>query len=156
MRIKKSWTNKAYKSTQVNWAKTQAQVYKMLGELGIYEIRFTNLKDKFALEFLVTLEEEQKPRAVRIVVPIKFTQNDEVKRTKELNIIHRILFNHLKAKFIAIQSGLTEFEQEFMAHLLITDKNGNSTTIGETLLPQYKKAIDTGQGGDFIMLPEPK
>jgi len=154
MKTKKSWANKAYKSTQVNWTKSQASIYKMLGELGIYQIRFTNLKDKFALEFLVVLEEGKKPRAVRIIVPIKYRGEDEVKRTKELNIVHRILFNHLKAKFIAVQTGLTEFEEEFMAHLLITDKNGNSTTIGDLMLPQYRKQLEEGKSKDFKLLPE--
>ena len=147
-----NWAKKAYKSTQVNWAKTQAQIYKMLGELGIYEIRFTNLRNKFALEFLVQIEEGQKPRGVRIVVPIKYQGEDEKEREKELNIIHRILFNHLKAKFVSIQTGLTEFEKEFMAHLIITDKTGNSTTMGEMLLPQYRKGIEEGKNQDFKLL----
>ena len=58
-----------------------------------------------------------------------------------MNIIHRILLNHLKAKFVAIGNGLTEFEQEFMSHLVITDKHGKSTTMGEMLLPQYEKNL---------------
>ena len=87
MNKKPSWAIKAYKGTKVNWAKTQARIYKMLGESGIYEIRFTNLKDKFILEFLVRLEEGQKPRAVRIIVPVHLTE-DKREREKELNIIH--------------------------------------------------------------------
>jgi len=153
---KSKWYNRAYKSTSVNWAKSQAAIYKMLCELGIYEIRFTNLKEKFALEFLIRLEEKEKPRGIRIIVPIKYQGEDEDKRTKELNIVHRILFNHLKAKFIAVHSGLTEFETEFMAHLIITDRAGNSRTMGEMILPQYKKAIEEGKGSDFKLLPEAK
>ncbi len=149
---KPNWIKQAYRGTVVNWAKTQAQIYKILGEMGIYQIRFTNIKDKFALEFLIEVSEEQKPRAIRIIVPLAYSGNDESKRQKELNIIHRILFNHLKAKFIAIASGLTEFEQEFMAHLIITDKQGNSTTIGEALLPQYKNQIESGENKDFKLL----
>ena len=149
-----NWAGRAYKSTQVNWTKTQAQIYKLLGDLGIYEIRFTNLKDRFALEFLIQLEEGQKPRGVRIVVPVSYQGEDDKKRTQELNIVHRILFNHLKAKFVAIQSGLTEFDQEFMAHLVITDKAGNSTTVGEAILPGYSKAIESGENKDFKLLPE--
>lgn len=124
----------------------------MLGELGIYQIRFTNLKDKFALEFLVEVLEEQKPRAVRIIVPLSYTGDDEARRQKELNVVHRILFNHLKAKFLAIGTGLTEFEQEFMSHLIITDKKGNSTTMGEMLLPQYKESLESGENKDFKLL----
>lgn len=151
-----SWIKNAYKLTSINWAKSQSEVYKKLGELGIYEIRFTNLRDKFALEFLVQLVPDEKPRGVRIVIPLKYKGEDDVKRQKELNIVHRVLLNHLKAKFIAIASGLTEFEKEFMAHLIITDKHGNSTTIGEQLLPQYKKAIDSGQNPDFNLLGDGK
>jgi len=153
-----NWAGRAYKKTQVNWAQSQADIYKMLGELGIYEIRFTNVKKQFALEFLVRLTEEEgeKPRGVRIVVPIQYDGENVDKRNQELNIIHRILLNHLKAKFVAIQSGLSEFEQEFMAHLVITDKNGNSTTMGEAMLPQYRKAIESGKGQDFNLLSEGK
>lgn len=152
---KPNWIRNAYKGTVVNWAKTQAQIYKILGELGIYQIRFTNLKDKFALEFLVEVEDEQKPRAVRIIVPLKYHGEDEAKRIRELNIVHRVLFNHLKAKFIAISTSLTEFEQEFMAHLIITDKRGNSTTMGEALLPQYTQAIESGENKEFKLLGNP-
>jgi len=136
----------------VPWARTQSQIYKLLGELGIYQIRFTNLKNKFSLEFLIEMEREQKPRAVRVVVPIRYEGDDERKRDKELNIVHRILYSHLKAKFIAIGTGLTEIEQEFMAHLIITDRDGNSTTVGEALLPQYQKHIESGETKDFKLL----
>lgn len=128
----------------------------MLNELGIYDVRFTNVKDRFALEFLVTLEEGNKPRAVRIVSPIKYDGTDESKREKELNITHRMLVAHIKAKFVAIGRGLTEFEQEFMAHLVITDKAGNSRTMGEALLPQYKESIESGENKDFNLLGDGK
>ncbi len=31
-----------------------------------------------------------------------------------------------------------------MAHLVITDKAGNSRTMGDALLPEYRKSIDSG------------
>ena len=124
----------------------------MLNELGVYDVRFTNLRDSFALEFLVTLGEGAKPRAIRIVTPLKDTGDSEDKRTRELNIMHRILVAHIKAKFVAIGRGLTEFEQEFMAHLVIMDKNGNSRTMGEVLLPQYKDQIESGKAQNFNLL----
>jgi hypothetical protein len=151
-----SWAARAYRGTDVPWPRSQAEIYKMLGDVGIYEIRFTNLRDRFALEFLVQLQERQKPRAIRIIIPLTYRGEDEKQRTKELNIVHRVLINHLKAKFVAIQSGLAEFEQEFMAHLVITDKHGNSRTLGETLLPEYRRSIDEGGNPDFKLLPEPE
>lgn len=144
-----SWLQNAYQGTQVNWVKSQQAIMKILGDVGIEQIRFTNLADKHVLEFVVK-EEGKIPRGVRIATPLhaKATDNPE-KRNKELNIIHRILFNHLKAKFLAIASGLTEFEQEFMAHLIIKGKDGRETTMGESLLPAYHKHIE---GGDAPLL----
>lgn len=154
--IQPNWIKNAYKGTDVHWSKSQTQIYKMLNELGIYDVRFTNVKDRFVLEFLVTLAEGEKPRAVRIVSPVKYTGDDEAKRTRELNITHRMLVAHIKAKFVAIGRGLTEFEQEFMAHLVITDSHGNSRTMGEALLPQYKESIESGENKEFRLLGDGK
>jgi len=65
--------------------------------------------------------------------------------------MHRVLFHHLKAKFTAIECGLTEFMEEFMPHLIIMDKNGNSTTMGQTLLPQYKESLESGKQKPFLL-----
>lgn len=142
---------KAYKGTNVNWAKSQTAIVKMLSSKGIYQTRFTNLQDKFAVEFLATLSEHEKPVGVRILVPIQPTENEK-KREQELNRLHRVLFYHLKAKFVAIESGLTEFMEEFMPHLIVMDKQGNSTTMGTVLLPQYKKNLESGEQKDFKLL----
>src|SRR3990167_7126979 len=143
---------KAYKGTQVNWAKSQTAIVKMLTSKGIFQTRFTNLQDKFAVEFLAELPNHEKPVGVRILVPIQYDGNNEKKREQELNRLHRVLFYHLKAKFVAIESGLTEFMQEFMPHLVIMDKLGNSTTMSQALLPQYKKNLETGEQGEFKLL----
>jgi len=143
---------KAYKGTQVNWSKSQTAIVKMLTEKGIFQTRFTNLQDKFAVEFLADLPNYKKPVGVRILVPIQYAGDDEKKRRQELNRLHRVLFYHLKAKFVAIESGLTEFMEEFMPHLIVMDKQGNSTTMGTVLLPQYKKNLDSGEQKDFKLL----
>lgn len=146
------WITNAYKSTDVHWAKSQTKIMEMLNQLGIDQIRFTSLEDRFVLEFMAKLEEKSIPKAVRIITPL-FTKktDDPNKRNKELNITHRILLNHLKAKFVAIGNGLTEFEQEFMSHLVITDKTGRSTTMGEALLPQYESNLQDGTMPKFLL-----
>lgn len=141
----------AYKGTIVNWSKSQTAIVKMLTQKGIYQTRFTNLQDKFAFEFLAALNENEKPVGVRILVPIKTTENEK-KREQELNRLHRVLFYHLKAKFVSIESGLTEFMEEFMPHLIVMDKQGNSTTMGTILIPQYKKNLESGEQKDFKLL----
>lgn len=125
---------------------------KMLGEVGIDQIRFTSLPDRFVLEFMAKIDDRSVPRAVRIIIPLRSEKSENPdKRNKELNIIHRILLQHLKAKFVAIGNGLTEFEQEFMSHLVIADKTGKSTTMGEMLLPQYEKNLDDKTTPKFLL-----
>lgn len=147
-----SWIENAYKSTDVHWAKSQTKIIEMLNQLGIQQIRFTSLDDRHILEFMAKFDERSIPKAVRIITPLRVASDaDPVKRNKELNIIHRILLNHLKAKFVAIGNGLTEFEQEFMSHLVITDKSGKSTTMGEMLLPQYHKNLEDKTVPKFLL-----
>jgi len=143
----------AYKGTQVNWVKSQTAIVKMLNDRNIYQTRFTNMKDKFAIEFMAELPDQEKPIGVRILVPTQYHGDNEKKRQKDLNFLHRVLFYHLKAKFVAIDSGLTEFMEEFMPHLIIMDKQGNSSTVGQVLLPQYKKGIGSGTQPEFKLLP---
>ena len=147
-----NWITGAYKGTVVHWAKTQSQIMQMLGQVGIDQIRFTSLPDRFVLEFMAKINERSIPKAVRIIIPLRTEKSDNPdQRNKELNIIHRILLQHLKAKFIAIGNGLTEFEQEFMSHLVITDKTGKTTTMGEMLLPQYQKNLEDKTTPKFLL-----
>jgi hypothetical protein len=146
-----SWIEKSYHTTDVYWGKSQSQIMTMLGQVGIDQIRFTSLPDRFVLEFMAKFDEKSIPKAVRIVIPLRTDKENIEKRNKELNIVHRILLNHLKAKFVAIGNGLTEFEQEFMAHLVITDKSGKTMTMGEMILPQYEKNLQDKTMPQFLL-----
>lgn len=46
----------------------------------------------------------------------------------------------IKAKLEAVESGITEFEDEFLAHIVLPD----GQTGGEFLKPQIKTAYETG------------
>jgi hypothetical protein len=149
---------KSYQGTTVNWSKSQVQITQLLNKWGVFESRFTNLADKFALEFRITESKKlplgigvEKGVTVRIVVPF-LNLSDPKKREAELSRLHRILLYHLKAKFVAIENGVTEFMEEFMPHLVVMDKGGNSTTLGQALLPQYRKSIETGEQKGFDLL----
>lgn len=144
----------AYSATSVHWSRSQPQIVKMLNDRQIYSTRFTNMTDRFAMEFIATVPGQEKPIAVRIIIPLKHTKDDDKRRENELNRLHRVLFHHLKAKFVSIDSGLTEFMEEFMPHLIVTDNKGNSTTMGAVLLPQYKKNLESGENKEFKLLSD--
>jgi len=59
----------------------------------------------------------------------------------------------VKAKLEAVDSGITTFEQEFMAHIVIP---GSGATVGESLLPRLAKAIEEGKPSGLLLDWNPK
>ncbi len=47
----------------------------------------------------------------------------------------------IKAKLEAVESGITIFEEEFLAHIVLP----NGMTVGATALPAVKEAYETGK-----------
>lgn len=60
---------------------------------------------------------------------------------KETRRKWRCLVLVVKAKLEAVESGITIFDEEFLAHIVV---DGNMT-IGQKLVPQIQKAIDSGK-----------
>src|SRR5262249_20113797 len=71
-------------------------------EIGLSEIRFTNQRDRLTLEFGVTLPEREQPRAVRIIIPLRAQREDDNQRERDINSLHRVLFDRLQRTFVAI------------------------------------------------------
>ena len=94
---------KAYKNTLIHWSKSQTGIVKLLTFRKIHESRFTNLEDRFALEFRVVENGISKPLAVRIVVPFQ-TSKDDKGREQELNRLHRVLFTTLKPNLLPLKA----------------------------------------------------
>lgn len=51
---------------------------------------------------------------------------------------------------------LVEFAQEFMAHLVVLDKQGHSQTLYQVVGKQYNKSLVNNEQGEIRMLPEGK
>jgi hypothetical protein len=152
----------AYRDTPVNWMITQGQITKMLNAQKIYDIQFTTIsqataeqsglkmdKDTIAIMIVfqkyVTLPDGKSGNIpVRIIVP---NVHD-----KQLNQYYRMIFWYLKSKFEAIDTGLVEFAEEFMAHLQITDKHGIGR-LWDRFKQGFYKAIGNGSMPDANLLP---
>lgn len=150
---------KAYKTTKVNWARTQGQIVELLEKKGIKDIQFTFLSTEkahqnkiiteegtFALDTRFIIPYSPQGIGVRILVPNITEQNR--------NQMHRLLLWYLKSKFEAIESGLVEVIQEFLPHLVIQDKEGKMATMYQIIGPQYMKSLESGEQGEIKMLPE--
>lgn len=153
---------KAYRDTPVNWTVTQGQISKMLNAQQIYDIQFTTISaataaqsglqmdpDTTALMLVfqkeVALEDGRMGNVpVRVIVPNV--------RADKMNQYYRMLFWYLKSKFEAIDTGLVEFAEEFMAHLQIADKHG-TTRLWERFKKGFYRAIGDGKMPGANLLP---
>lgn len=55
----------------------------------------------------------------------------------------------VKAKLEAVESGISEFESEFMAHIVLP----NGGTVGEWMRPQIERAYSTGTMPPLLPAP---
>ena len=79
---------------------------------------------------------------VPIQVVIPSIPNDE----KSKNQAYRVFLWYLKTKFEAIETGLVEFEQEFMPHIAIGNHSGFRSiyqAFKHTILPKIMRGEDT-------------
>lgn len=56
----------------------------------------------------------------------------------------------IKAKLEAVESGITTFEEEFLAHTLLP----NGQTVGDFMLPQVESAYETGKMPPLLSGPK--
>lgn len=119
-----------------------ASSFGTLTEPGRSVILF-KLNDR-AVRFSVPLPDAEDPR----FQPIRkrYGKTDEQRRYENweqaCRSLWRALFLVVKAKLEAVESGITTFEDEFMAHLVIGPKG---QTVSETILPQLNEMRDTGK-----------
>lgn len=150
---------KAYRTTKVNWARTQGQIVELLEKKGIKDIQFTFLSAEKANQARVVTEEGSSVLDTRFIIPysphgigVRILVPNITEQNR--NQTHRLLLWYLKSKFEAIDSGLVEVMQEFLAHLIVQDKQGRIATMYQIIGPQYQEALESGKQREIKMLPE--
>lgn len=58
----------------------------------------------------------------------------------------RALALAIKAKLECVESGITQFEEEFLAHIVLPD----GSTAGQHMVPQIASAYESGQMPDLL------
>lgn len=64
----------------------------------------------------------------------------------------RALFLAVKAKLVAVQTGIATFEDEFLAYVVLP----NQQTVGEMAMPMIEQAYSTGQMPEFTLALPPR
>lgn len=145
MKTRKTFAEKAYKQTQLDASYTQERINTMLEELGISQVRITRLGSNYMVEFVVNMYKNEAPRKVRINVPIDGDYGDN---ERQKNSIFRVLYYNLKNRFVSVQNGLKEFEEEFLADLVVM-VDGEEKRVGDIIAPRYKEMLKANQAPVF-------
>lgn len=160
---------KSYLTTSVNWMRSQTQIIDLLEKQGVKDVRFTNVSWETAERSGLVMEENTTAVMieffritqleggtggkvpVRIIIPNIPTDDD-----RRRNQMYRLLFWYIKSKFEAVATGLVDFEQEFLPHLMIKDKSGFVGTVWQMMKKPYKALIADGETDLLNLLPGPK
>lgn len=158
---------KNYKNTSIDWTKSQGEIIKLLEARGINETRFTNISYDTAIRAGIEMEDDTcaimleffKPITLdggaSGVLPVKMIIPNIPNNEKLKNQAYRIFWHYLKNKFIGIDSGLIEFEQEFMPHIALGSGGGIGNlwyAFKNKMLPK----IISGESTDINLLESPK
>lgn len=138
--------------TSVSVEKSRAEIEKILQRYGAGRFAYMTGEDRAMIGF------ELKGKLVRFVLPLpqrsekRFWETPETRkrRTGQQAYEHweracrqrwRALALCIKAKLEAIQSGITTFEHEFLAHFVMP----NGKQFGEIAIPQIEQAVERGE-----------
>ena len=80
-------------------------------------------------------------RYIRFAMEVPLSAQEERQRWRALVLV-------IKAKLEAVESGITTFENEFLAHVVLPDNQ----TVGEWLGPQLESAYEDG-GMPKLLMP---
>ena len=143
---------KPYFGTAVSVDRSKEQIGKLLRDYGAEGILWADdfRTGSVTLQFVVT-RADGRATAYRIT-PAAFKEKHssyDPMKGKHVTVeapnwprSMRLLQAWMKTKLESIAYGLTEVEEEFLAHMVVRDAHGQESTAGELVL----EAIERGQG----------
>ena len=134
---------KVYESTTVPESKSLLEIEFMLRRHGVDQVRWTSGASQIRIEFLWPYGGTELGFRIDLKIP---ALDSQVKKEQERRRQLRVLMNHIKAKLVAVDEGLVDLEQEFLAYML--------TPGGETVGEMAKEVMATGDMGGLVLLPE--
>lgn len=148
--------------TTVSSAKSRAEIESILSRYGADAFAYFSECDRAAVQF------RYDRWSIRFVLPLpdrearEFTHtpargnrrsNEDAERAWEQACRQRwrALALAIKAKLEAVECGITSFEEEFMAHLVLP----SNETVGDHALPKLRAALDEGRMPDRLLALPP-
>ena len=135
--------------TSVSVSKSQFEIKELVTKYGADAFQLGETHDRAAIMFAMNR------RQVKFMLPLpdrrdkEFTHHSRGARTEDAAYKSwdqacrsrwRALLLCIKAKLEAVKVGITEFDDEFMAHIVMPD----GQTVGQHIKPQISTAYETG------------
>lgn len=137
--------------TSVSSDKSRAEIESILARYGASGFMYGTTHDRAIVAF------EACGRRIKFDLPLPDRNSQEFRYTPARRNVRspeqqqaayeqatrqrwRALALVIKAKLEAVEAGITEFEEEFLAHIVLP----GGQTVGAWLLPQVAKAYETG------------
>ncbi len=141
-------------NTSVSVEKTRAEIETVLQRYGARQFAYAFDEDRCQ----ATIQFNANDRIVRFLLPLPSRDDEEFRRTpggrrertpesqyKEWEQAcrqrWRALLLCLKAKLEAVECGISEFENEFLANIVVT----NGMTVSQHVRPAIAQAYETGK-----------
>ncbi len=134
--------------TEVSPDRSKIEIEKTLMRYGAEQFMYGSSPDKTMIAF------KANERFVRFTLPLPDPDDRSFNKTptgrartkiatqkeytQEIRRRWRALSLSIKAKLEAVETGITTFEQEFMAHIVLP----NQQTVGEAMIPQIELAYE--------------
>lgn len=148
--------------TSVSMDRSQMEIQRILMRFGASQYVYGWDKDRRRALVGFTLD----GKSVRISLPIPAPTDNSFARTptgrkrsstaimereweQSVRQRWRALAAVIKAKLIAIEEGISTFEEEFLAHILLP----NQRTVAEIVLPELDRAYKSGTAPEILLLP---
>lgn len=150
-------------NTSVSVEKSRAEIERLITRYGATATAFMNTPGRTLIVF------EAKGRRIVFELPLPDISEERFTRTEERHILRppekrmalweqecrqkwRALALVIKAKLEAVESGITTFEDEFLAHIMMPD----GLTVGKHVKPTIAAAYASGQMQPLLPAPAPK
>ena len=135
--------------TSVAPERTRAEIEATLKRFGATGFLYATEGDAAVIMFTM-----RKRRVLfRLPLPERLLFRTQVQHEQAVRSAWRGLLLVIKAKLVAIESGVVSFESEFMAHFVIPGSEGQ--TVEDWLAPQLEEAYHTGAMPSLLPSADP-
>lgn len=120
-------------TTQVPVHRSQEEIRRTLEKYGATGFMFGESNEQALCAF------EMNNRRIKFVIGVPKGKTEKEKQ--KIRSSWRCLLLAIKAKLECAASGISTFEQEFLAHIVMP----NGQTVGEAIVPQIADSYKTGK-----------